>query len=269
MELPTNGIELLSRVWSIADVEEYLASYDPIILLEYNGPNAEPISEEDMQRCGGEKKRAQAVRIFDKFGRLARNTKRSYQSHWNHFKDAIAELNRRPEHAGRPLSCLAHPVSKVADAAQIVVDSILTGDNPKGSMNSFQNAIIKLRECQLGIPRPGSAKDDAWFRSALETAGRVTAERKLAPEANSLLGTEETTTLKPDEYEQLVDSCMELSGDSTRLRWLAAQRSSPLASTVLPALAGMGHFYPIILQWENHITQLILPYFGSKVRIYG
>ncbi|KAG7669685.1 hypothetical protein KSW81_007834 [Nannochloris sp. 'desiccata'] len=90
-----------------------------------------------------------------------------------------------------------------------------------GSMRSFQNAMIKLRECQLGIPRPGSLKDDAWFRGALETAGRVTAKRKFAPEANSLLGTEETATLKPREYEQLIDSCMVVGGDS-RSRWLTA-----------------------------------------------
>jgi hypothetical protein len=80
--------------------------------------------------------------------------------------------------------------------------------------------MIKLRECQLGIPRPGSLKDDAWFRGDLETAGRVTAERKFAPEANSLLGTEET--LKPHEYEQLIDSCMLSGGDDSRSRWLTA-----------------------------------------------
>ncbi|KAG7674171.1 hypothetical protein KSW81_006004 [Nannochloris sp. 'desiccata'] len=208
-------------MWPIADVEEYLASYDPIVLLEYSGQGAEPISEEDLRRCGGEKKPAQAVRIYDRLGRLEKNTKKSYQTHWNHFKAAIAELNTRPEYESEPLSCLAHPVSKVAAAAQIVVDS-LKGDNLKGSTSSFQNAMIKLRECQLGIPRPGSLKEDAWFRSALETAGRVTAERKFAPEANSLLGTEETTTLKPHEYENLIDTCIRFGGDSTRSRWLAA-----------------------------------------------
>ncbi|KAG7671078.1 hypothetical protein KSW81_004504 [Nannochloris sp. 'desiccata'] len=221
MQVPTNILECLSRVWPIADVEEFLASYDPIALLEYTGPGAEPISEEDLNRCGGEKKRAQAVRIYDRFGKLAENTMQSYQTHWNHFKTAIAELNKRPEHEGQPLSILAHPTSNVAAAAQIVVDSLLKGNNLKGSVDSFQNAMVKLRECQLGIPRPGSLKDDAWFRGTLETAGRVTAKRKLAPEANSLLGTEETTTLKPHEYEQLIDSCMVVGGNS-RSRWFTA-----------------------------------------------
>ncbi|KAH7623899.1 hypothetical protein NADE_008713 [Nannochloris sp. 'desiccata'] len=221
MQVPTNILECLSRVWPIADVEEFLASYDPIALLEYTGPGAEPISEEDLNRCGGEKKRAQAVRIYGRFGKLAENTMQSYQTHWNHFKTAIAELNKRPEHEGQPLSFLAHPTSNVAAAAQIVVDSLLKGNNLKGSVDSFQNAMVKLRECQLGIPRPGSLKDDAWFRGTLETAGRVTAKRKLAPEANSLLGTEETTTLKPHEYEQLIDSCMVVGGNS-RSRWFTA-----------------------------------------------
>jgi hypothetical protein len=222
MELPTNAIECLSRLWPLVEVEDFLASYDPIFLLEYTGPGAEPISEEDLQRCGGEKKRAQAVRIYDRLGRLAENTRQSYQTYVNHFKAAIDELNKRPEHEVQPLSYLAHPVSKVADAAQIVVDHLLKGSNLRGSMNSFSTAMVKLRECQLGIPRPGSLKDDAWFKGTLDTAGRVTAKRRLAPEANSLLGTEETTTLKPHEYEKLIDSCIMFGGSDDRSGWLAA-----------------------------------------------
>ncbi|KAG7671079.1 hypothetical protein KSW81_004504 [Nannochloris sp. 'desiccata'] len=268
MQVPTNILECLSRVWPIADVEEFLASYDPIALLEYTGPGAEPISEEDLNRCGGEKKRAQAVRIYDRFGKLAENTMQSYQTHWNHFKTAIAELNKRPEHEGQPLSILAHPTSNVAAAAQIVVDSLLKGNNLKGSVDSFQNAMVKLRECQLGIPRPGSLKDDAWFRGTLETAGRVTAKRKLAPEANSLLGTEETTTLKPHEYEQLIDTIragahtsldtVELlgewkSGGSTcATSYLAKSQSSALPAHL--ALAGFkGSFHHHLGRAEVHV----------------
>ncbi|KAG7670405.1 hypothetical protein KSW81_002969 [Nannochloris sp. 'desiccata'] len=108
MQMPTNALDCLARLWHIADVEEFLESYDPILLLEYTGPGAEPISEEDLQRY----------------------------------------------------------------AAQVVVDNLRkNGKNVIGSMKSFQNAMVKLRECQLGIPRPGSLKDDAWFRGALETAG--------------------------------------------------------------------------------------------------
>ncbi|KAL4545489.1 hypothetical protein Ndes2526B_g00156 [Nannochloris sp. 'desiccata'] len=170
--MPTNALDCLARLWHIADVEEFLESYDPILLLEYTGPGAEPISEEDLQRCGGQNRRAQAVRIYDRLGRLADNTNDSYQTYLNHFKAAIDELNKRPEYEGQSLTYLAHPVSKVADAAQVVVDNLRkNGKNVIGSMKSFQNAMVKLRECQLGIPRPGSLKDDAWFRGALETAG--------------------------------------------------------------------------------------------------
>jgi hypothetical protein len=144
--LPTNAIECLSRLWLIADVEEYLASYDPIVLLEYSGQGAEPISEEDLRRCGGEKKPAQAVRIYDRLGRLEKNTKKSYQTHWNHSKAAIAELNTRPEYESEPLSCLAHPVSKVAEAAQIVVDSLKSSDFfgiPEKSRSLGRTILVK------------------------------------------------------------------------------------------------------------------------------
>jgi hypothetical protein len=36
--------------------------------------------------------------------------------------------------------------------------TLLKKENPERGMNLFQNAMVKVRECQLGIPKPGSLK---------------------------------------------------------------------------------------------------------------
>ena len=89
---------------------EYLADFDPIVRLEYTGPGAEPIPEEDLERCDGDRSRAQAVRLCNKLGELAPATIQSYKTYWNHYKSAIDALNQRPEDQGQPLSNMAHPV---------------------------------------------------------------------------------------------------------------------------------------------------------------
>jgi hypothetical protein len=208
------------KQWSLAEIEDYYASLGlPILLEQYTGPDAVPISDADLRRCGGCHARANAARIFGILDMLQPNTLATYKTCWKHFQEAVQTLNheRAPS---EQYDLVAHPIDKVTDAAQVVLEK-LPGNNPKATLDVFRSAMGCLRHLQGGIPNPDELCNDVWMQHVLYQAGQKTASKRHAPEYNSLLNSKKTTCLDRTEFEALIDAGMTGSkGSNGRLPYL-------------------------------------------------